>query len=283
MLRKILLVGAVVGGCTMMTAVGCSSSSNGASGNTEDSGTASKDGGSSFSTRDSGTIKRDGGTTIVTDGGNITHPIGSSDGGPITFSDGGTLDAPACYDVADSVSLTGVAAPAAHQNVCTSTQISGFMTACVGSSATTTTCDTFQTANATCTTCLAGPSTSGATGYAYPATVPLDSSGDVIPNTAGCFAALSTGDAACKLSFTNEQLCEQSACASCDDTTDSACLSYADADSAGCPSLSPTDATCLSALDAAQASSANQTACASTATDFATAYAAIAATLCGAP
>jgi hypothetical protein len=283
MLKKIILIAGVFGTMATLSAVGCSSSSttggNGAaegdSGSKSDSGKAKTDGGKTTG---------DGGAVVIgKDGGTISHfDGGGSDGGPITLGDGGVLDAPACYDVADAVSLTDVGAAVAHQNVCNTTQISGYLTACVGSGATDATCTPFMTANAACSTCIGGPSTSGATGYDYPVLVPIDSAGDVVANVAGCFAALSTGDATCKTNFPALIECEQSACTTCSsDADNSACLDYADADTAGCPSFVPVDDACNSALTTSQASGANQTACGAAAADFDTAYTAVAGTLCG--
>ncbi|MGH7285545.1 MAG: hypothetical protein ACRELY_28825, partial [Polyangiaceae bacterium] len=208
MLKKIVLVAGVLASMSILTAVGCSSSSNGAAGGNSDGG-----GDGTTIKRDGGT--RDGGGTSSRDGGGGTHPDGgfTSDGGPITLDDGGTITAPACYALSGAV-FENANAPAVHQNVCNSTQVSGFMTACLGSG-TATDCNNFYAANAACATCIGGPDSADAGAFTYPATIPVDSAGNVAANVSGCIAALSTGDATCKLAFNQLEECEQSACSTC--------------------------------------------------------------------
>ena len=275
MLKKIVVLAGVLGSMATLAAVGCSSSSNGATGggsdasSSGDSGRRGKDGGSSTTTG------KDGGSVVTRPDGGFT-----SDGGPITLGDGGTITAPACYNLSGAVVFqTGVNAPAVHQNKCNSTQISGFMTACL-SGGTQTDCDNFYSANGNCATCLAGPNSADAGAFTYPATMPIDSSGDVVANTSGCVAALSTGDATCKLTFNQLEECSGSACSTCSTDPDStACLDYAQADTGGCAGSFAVDSTCMDAVNAS--ASTNGTACGVGAADFATAYNAVATTMCG--
>jgi hypothetical protein len=203
---------------------------------------------------------------------------GNTDSGPI---------APACYDVADAVGLQTASAPVAHQNVCTTQNISDYVTACLtapdsGSSdpdAAAQACDAFYAAHPACGLCIGGPDSADAGAYPFPVIVPVSQT-EVIPNTVGCIAALSSGTDACKLSFTEEQNCEGSACTSCTSDSDfSACTTYADQDTSGCPSFFPVDSTCTTAINAV--TSAQQTSCGSGASDFNTAYTAVATILCG--
>jgi hypothetical protein len=223
--------------------------------------------------------------------------------GPITGGDGSTSDAkkdgpatqgdtgpditpPACYDISDAVGIQTASAPVAHQNVCNATQISGFLDACLpqgdagaDQDAAAAACDAFYAANTACATCINGPNSADAGAFIFPVIVPVSQT-SVVPNTVGCVAALSTGDAACKLSFTEEQNCEESACSPCSSDADfSACISFADADTAGCPSFDPVDSTCLTAVNAV--SSTDQTSCGVGATTFNAAYQAVATVVCG--
>ena len=276
MLKKIVVLAGVLGSMATLAAVGCSSSSSGATGAGSDASSGS----------DSGRRGRDGGSSSTTgDGGVVlTRPDGgfTSDGGPISLDDGGTITAPACYNLGGAVVIqTGVNAPAAHQNKCNSTQISGYMTACL-SGGTQADCDNFYAANGACATCIGGPISADAGVFDYPATIPIDSSGDVVANSSGCIAALSSGDATCKLTFNQLAECEQSACSTCStDPDNTACLDYADADTGGCAGSFAVDSTCTTAVNTSESNTTNQTACGIGAADFATAYNAVATTMCG--
>ena len=97
-----------------------------------------------------------GGTKTTTDGGtdakaDVTHP--STDGGGGT--DGGCTSGLACElcDVSGYTPTTQ-SKPTQMKNACTSTQISDFVTACFGTSATQTTCTAWQTANADAGNCV---------------------------------------------------------------------------------------------------------------------------------
>lgn len=216
--------------------------------------------------------------------GSTTVDSGKKDTGAVDTDTG--LPAPACYDVADAVGIQTASAPVAHQNVCTTDQISQYVTACLvagdaGSTdpdAAAQACDAFYATAASCATCIGGPNAADAGSFVFPVIVPVSDT-EVIPNTVGCIAALSAGTDACKLSFTEEQNCEVSACNACDSTDFDACLTYADGDTSGCPSFDPVDSTCTTAINAV--TSAQQTSCGSGASDFNTAYTAVATVMCG--
>jgi hypothetical protein len=225
-------------------------------------------------------------TVVAGDGGQTGGDTGVHDSGTVVLNDTGAPP-PACYDVADAVGLQTASAPVAHQNVCTSALISGYVTACLSApdagasdpDAAAAACDAFYAANPACGLCLGGPDSADAGTYAFPAIVPVSQT-SVIPDTVGCVAALSAGTDACKLSYTEEQNCEGSACDSCTSDSDfTACLSYADTDTSGCPSFDPVDSTCTAAI--AAVTSAQQTSCGVGSTDFNTGYTAVATILCG--
>ena len=226
-------------------------------------------------------------STDVTVTGDSSTPLdsGKKDGDIIQPGNDAAV-APACYDFTDAVGIQTASAPKAHQGVCTAAQISDYLTACLSSGdagsdpdAAAAACDNFYATASACATCIGGPNSADAGAFVFPVIVPVSDT-EVVPNTVGCIAALSTGDDACKLSFTEEQNCEESACSPCTSDSDfSACIAYADADTAGCPSVDPVDSACTTAVNAV--SSTDQTSCGAGASSFNDAYQAVATIMCG--
>jgi len=301
MFKKIILVAGVFGTMSVMMAAGCSSSSNsaaGGGGSETDSGSGGKDGstardgGGGFNsdggdtTKDGGIVTpKDGGVVVNPDGGIITHiDAGTGDAGTTdagTSADGGTV---ACYDLGVVTVDTTSTAPAAGQNVCTTTQVSAYDTACLMGTSTTTTCQAFvnDAANNGCAICLYG-----ANGGGTPSPVLVGETATQSGiNIAGCYAALSTASTTCKLTYTQQQSCEDAACLGCASNADySACITSANNDTAstGCPAMYPLGSTCITPLNTALANTTIQTKCGSAATTTEQLITTLATTMCGAP
>ncbi|MEO8874680.1 MAG: hypothetical protein ABI461_03755 [Polyangiaceae bacterium] len=227
---------------------------------------------------------------MVSDGGSsdahVVHDAGPlDDSGPTT-----------CYDFATAVGTSATGTPKAGQNLCTTTEVTDYLTACTGTTATAATCKTYSEAHPGCSTCMDG-STPTATGDGgtdggadagavtnpYPVLIPVDST-SAVADLGACFAALSTGTADCKSAFAGYDGCVSSACSSCaDQATTTACQTEADADSSGCSSIFVVDATCQTAITAAEGDATIKTKCGASATTFQDQVVAVAAVLCGAP
>lgn len=226
-------------------------------------------------------------SSTTTDGGSegdgaVVHKDagGGTDGG-------GTTEAPACYDLADAqIGLNGETAPKAAQGVCTSTEISDFFGLCLGESDAADAggaCSDYIDAHANCASCILGPQTADAGAFPVPALV-FVSSTSVSVNVPGCFAAVTTGvDDTCRLAFSENSTCIESACASCEDADFDACTTYADADEAGCSSAVPVDSTCSDAINASASDTTLAAKCTPSAASpgFQDYYTTVVTTLCG--
>lgn len=294
MIKKVIWMAGTLSTVMVLAAVGCSSSSSSTTGgggadsgggSEKDGSTSKSDGG--FGGSDGGGGKKDSGTTTEEDSG-TTEDSGTgthldagadADAGPITLDDGGTVTAPACYDLGSAEYFPNATAALANQNKCNATQIAGYYTACLDTGATSTTCDAFVAANGACATCIQGP-TSGSAPFAFPVLVPLGTDSVEVSYEA-CYAALSTGNAACKANVPNEAMCVDNACNTCTGGDVTTCGDYGYADSAGCSTVAPVDTTCLDAVNTAAGDATNQTKCGADAADFQGFYTAVATTMCG--
>ncbi|HEX7667206.1 MAG TPA: hypothetical protein VF407_21895 [Polyangiaceae bacterium] len=310
MLKKLGVLAIVIGSCTSVLAAGCSSSSDTNGGSSEEDsggGGGKKDGGStdgggfgeedsggkkdSGSPKDSGSSEEDGSVTppksdaggggLPTDGGVIT-PVtdaGTKADGGVT-ADGGVV---ACYDLAAAKPSTIDSAPAAHQGLCTATQITSFYNDCwaatgfLGSGS----CQTFLQTNNDCAVCLVGAED----GNTPSPVVAFETATIVDLNYAGCIASLSAASDACKLTFTEQRACDLGACTSCATDSDfNGCFEQANSDSAtnACSVRFGLDASCIDPLNNAITSTGVQTSCGSGLSGQAL-VTKIATTMCGAP
>lgn len=151
-----------------------------------------------------------------------------------------TPDAPVtCLDDTQEMILSSIfTAPKAKQGACSTTQVSDFATACLGTSATQTACDTFMNGNLICTACLEG----NASGGPVPAIYPISST-YVSANLIGC-GYLVVGKPECALTAINLHMCSRSICESCSAIELAACVAEAEATycSAYTPSKTCSDA-----------------------------------------
>jgi hypothetical protein len=142
-------------------------------------------------------------------------------------SDGGTSDAAPICAPADVSSFHAPAyrpASGAHQGKCTSTQITGFFTACLASSATNQSCSAFAGSSATqsdrdCAACLYTMSTASQYGpvVGYPGRSQI--------NRAGCLEL--QGNSACATALQALESCQAAACeANCPITDSNTLQSY---------------------------------------------------------
>jgi hypothetical protein len=307
MLKRVVLLAGAFGTIMTLAAVGCSGSSNdlvdggdSGSGSDDDGSTGFVDSGKRIdsgpvttdagNTRDSGSVSvvRDAGAVIVNEGGVVVdtdsgtttiHPLdaGSAviDAGTVVEVDGGTTGS--CFNNSAALELTATA-PLAHQNRCTSTQISAFNASCLESGATTSGCNAVVAADPDCADCLFGGNIDGGVGVA-PALLPVNGLEQI--NIDGCLVAISGAPAACALQYQQLAFCGATTCATCvSDNDNNSCLTFSETDpSAVCATDFPVDATCagyVNALTLGQSES-----CAYGATDFSTAYTTIATTMCG--
>ncbi len=192
MTRRLLISASILA----LTA-GCSSSSSSGNNNATDSGTVTQT--DSSMEGDSSTPPEDGGT----DSGSPT-----GDTGVVSTGDSGTGEAGA-----PCVALTTVTAPTytnvTAQSACTGAQITAFLAACSGASATQTTCATWSAANASCNACIA-PAPDSGTGENGGALL-FDSAGQAYINTPGCLQ-IKDGNTNCAAPLEELWLCEDDAC-----------------------------------------------------------------------
>ncbi len=152
-----------------------------------------------------------------------------------------------CLDATSMLTLSSsVTDPKAKQGVCTSTQVSGFSAACLGTTATQAGCDAFINSNLLCSACIQGSSQLPKNPVAaiYPV-----SSKSVTANIVGCGYVV-VGKPECALSAINYNMCFRSVCSACTSTESAACQTKAAA--AECAGLAPSK-TCTDAYAAAQA------------------------------
>ncbi|HEX7667207.1 MAG TPA: hypothetical protein VF407_21900 [Polyangiaceae bacterium] len=310
MLKKLGVIALVVGSCTSLLAVGCSSSSSdgsseedsgggGGGGKSDGGGLGSDGGGGGFggdgglggkdsgggSKGDGGGTITDGGTTIpdAGDGGIVVHPVdGGSDSGTTTPGDAGP---PACYMTSGADPDQTSGAPVAGQGHCTTADITAWDTACWASGSDDSTCDAWitATANNTCASCIYGTDTAG---QASPVMIGITSQ-YVTVNADGCFAALSSASTTCKKQWTIQSACDYGSCTSCTTNGDySACLDSAfdDTGANSCDDTYPIGSSCQAPLNAAYSDTTIQTKCGYVTGGTVESQAlAVAKTLCGAP
>lgn len=151
-----------------------------------------------------------------------------------------------CLIASSAITLSSkLTAPKAKQGVCSSTQVSAFSTACLGSAATQATCDAFTNNNLLCGACIQGSSQLPAN--PVPAIYPV-SSGTVSANVLGC-GYLVVGKSECALSAINYDMCVRSVCSTCPTAETAACQAKAAA--GDCANLTPSK-TCTDAYAAGQ-------------------------------
>jgi hypothetical protein len=165
----------------------------------------------------------------------VAHHDAASTGDD-SSSTGDDSSASACPTPVDETNFT----PPAYKHAktalgaCSASDISGFDTACLSSTATSTTCQTYQTAHATCASCLTSKSTDSTWG-------PLVVwNGVQSLNVAGCIELTNPSDTACPQVLESSDECTHAACDSVcpitDQTTFTAwqtCAQTADAQACG--------------------------------------------------
>lgn len=185
-------------------------------------------------------------TTTTSDGTGGGGEGGSGTGGDATTTSnvsttsgtGGGTVAPACYDDGAALDAPG-ATTEVGQNVCASTQVSGFFAACIGEGATNETCTAFDgdTANAECLDCILGTAADGLS----PALIATQTS--VYLNTFACQAA-AMNLPQCGPQVSDIVFCAQTACGDCEADADfNACIDWALGTEGICGDL-PLDAAC---------------------------------------
>lgn len=239
-------------------------------------------------------------SSSTTGGGDGSTPTDAGKGKETgTVGDTGTGGGdPACFDSTGFFALdpTKVAAPGLGQNVCAAGDITTIIADCFHSAADAgpavdgpTQCDADLIAHGSCGECILGfsefPDGGGQEGPNYPAALQISQDGNVVPNTFGCIAALSTGTATCKANFNALAECAVSTCSNCADADYSGCVDAELSDpTATCLQQFPdADSACLDAINTAASSTDATNKCASGQTDFNAALTTIATSLCGAP
>jgi hypothetical protein len=225
---------------------------------------------------DGKTTERDGSTT--TDGSTIRDGSTVRDGS--TTRDGGVRSdaSVSCYDDTNAKTFS-TAPPQAGQNVCNTTALNSFFSACMGAGSSAAACDAFIAANKACTRCILGPQT-GDTPSSVPQPVLISVGDSVYLNVGACEQLAVGAPTTCATKAGNEALCLLSTCETCDTADRSACI----ADSAGSdPCLSAlAGATCEAYVTANQATADLK--CGATAgATFEDIYRKAGAFMCGAP
>lgn len=209
-------------------------------------------------------------------------------------------DATSCEDCCfDSTAFfafdpTKVAAPTLGQNVCAADDISTMLPDCFHLTPDAgpptdgpTQCDADVLAKPACAACLLGytelPDGGREQGPTFAAALQIAQDGNVVPNTFGCIAALSTGTPTCKANFNALAQCAVSTCSYCADADFSACVDTELSDpTATCLQQFPdVDSACLDAVNTAAATPDATSKCASGEKDFTTALTTVATSLCG--
>ncbi len=140
-----------------------------------------------------------------------------------------------CYDPSGVVAFKTTPTAAVHQMVCSSAQISGFLSACVALSATQQACDGWMkdANNSKCQSCMLGDATLASPPALIVFATP-DAQAFVVEDDAAC-EALVEGKANCGGVLASRLLCRASACLACQSTDEyAACVNQADADPGGC-------------------------------------------------
>ncbi len=195
---------------------------------------------------------------------------------------------PDCFRADDVCNTSEPSAPRARQGVCTSDQIDSVYINCfVGDDAGPDggdLCDAFMAANPACASCFLGPGGPSDGGTEGPAAVLTYSemTGELVVDVAGCVAAISGGDAACKLAYDLRSVCGTAACAHCPPGPETqTCIAWATTDP-GSPLVAEyiVDAACQAAIQAVSISD-QQTKCGVDVTDAQAQFAIVATTMCG--
>jgi hypothetical protein len=210
---------------------------------------------------------------------------------------------PTCYDENGAVGLWFFTGPVAHQNRCASAQIAELGAACfgVGSAITDastpddadadassavdagTSCKEVEALNADCATCIVGAAYDGGAYSPSPIVFPVSAdSAELSVDTAGCVASLSTANAQCKQGYEELSICSNSVCSVCAPSDLQSCLTYAGDPNIGafCEEGARVDYTC-NALVTSVPLTDQQAQCGVGSSDFATAFAIVANTMCG--
>jgi hypothetical protein len=228
----------------LMATGGCSSKSGGTGnsttgGSTTSSNTTTSTGGSTTSSSSSSTSSTTSGT-----GGTGGSTTTSSGGGPCNVGTSGYSP------------LSAAPTPNPMTSSCTSADISGFISACIASTATNATCNTWQTNNlaggmdgggagTACGNCIFPSDSQGNatnTGATYTITIGTGANASSFfgPNYGGCVQLLdSTNGAACALAMDNLNNCESQACTfdgldQCSQSDYDTCVTYVTGTGQGC-------------------------------------------------
>jgi len=152
-------------------------------------------------------------------GGTGGNGVTVGNGGSTNSAGGGTPD---CYDESAALKAYGDTATVG-QNVCSSTVVADFFTACLDMGADMTTCGAWEDANADCETCIFGADATAPTGNS-PVLLQTDMS--VYLNSYACEAA-ALGLPQCALPASQLIFCAQTACGACEADADfSSCIDY---------------------------------------------------------
>jgi hypothetical protein len=266
MIKQMTTAIVLISATSILTGLGCSSSTTGSTTPGSDSGLpANEDSGATTGpVADGSTPGADSGSETPTDSGTAS----GEDSAP---------PAPACYVAPTGyTALTSSPTPSKKLGSCTSTDISAFITACI-SSTTPTPCNDWQNAN------LAGAVDGGAGTACGNCIFPADSMGDptnagptyILPssntfgvNYAACIQVLDpTNGPACALAIDNWDDCTDYACGSCTSpSTYTTCQSYVDGAGMGCNT--PYTSTSVCSTDDADGGPINTCQTGVTTTDF---------------
>jgi hypothetical protein len=211
------------------TEVGSSSSGFGSSSSTT-GGSGSSGGGISGSSTGSGSgfgsSSGSGSGSSSGFGSSSGSGSGSSSGTSSSSSSGGTSACTAATTVTGLPPYVNVD----KQSACSMAQVSALVSACFGSSATATTCNTWFSSNGACSECVLPQADAG--GVPNSGAILLDSAGYGYLNTPGCIQIVD-GNTTCAapleaLSLCEDDACNSMACLSADPTTYDNCVQAAD-------------------------------------------------------
>ncbi len=164
------------------------------------------------------TATPDSSTGVIPDGASVLSDS-SVKGGTDAGAGGDSAAAATCpAAVNPSTDIPPYAASTATTTgICTSQQVSDFVAACYGQSATNKTCNAWLgiAANTACGNCVSPADAQGNLITQGPQVV-NQTSGSILPNTPGCIALSdTTNGATCAPAFSNYSQCEDVACSSC--------------------------------------------------------------------
>jgi hypothetical protein len=197
-----------------------------------------------------------------------------------------SLDASSCSPGNESAFSAGAPPPPVsatpYPGLCTSQQIGSLYQSCIGSSATTSACNSFVASNGACSNCVLTAATASKWG---PLVLVNDS---FLINIGECIALVEPCNAACAAAYVDLNECQIAACTTgpgCDDAGAPAILACTNeaVTCTSCSGFAGAAAACESAMKADPADHPAATACGITATTSSATIQAIATAMCGSP